>query len=110
MLGTSETTYLYKKAFQVSRIYFVRNILVPNSLVPKYLGTLRKTKLPLFDNTLMTLEFLHQTMLSFKGMLRCIHEKLFGKLIDRRPWLSPISRSETLLNIFSVTDVTLQIF
>ena len=64
------------------------------SFVPKYLGTFNKKKLPLFDKSLVTLEFLHQTMLSFKGMRFCSmfgsnHKRMFGKLIERHLYLSP---------------------
>ena len=37
--------------------------------MPKYFGAFKK--FPLFDKSLMTLEYLHQTMLSFKGMHFC---------------------------------------
>ena len=36
------------------------------SFAPKYLVTLNKEKLPLFDKSLMTLEFLHDTMLNIQ--------------------------------------------
>ena len=59
------------------------------SLALKYLGAFNKKKLPLFDKSLMTLKYLDQTMLSFKGMRFCSmfesnHQKVFGKLIERR--------------------------
>ena len=64
------------------------------SLALKYFGAFNKKKLPLFDESLMTLEYLHQTMLSFKAIRLCSmfgsnHKKVFGKLIERRPYLSP---------------------
>ena len=52
----------------------------------------------------MTLQLLHQTMLSLKGIrFRWIfgsnHKKAFGKLIERCPWLSPFWRTEPLLKM-----------
>ena len=51
-------------------------------------------KLLLFDKSLMTLEYLHKTMLSFKGMRFCPmfgsnQKKRFEKLIEIQPYLSP---------------------
>ena len=40
-------------------------------MVPKYLETLNKKKLPLFENFLTPLEILQQTMLLFKGIRFC---------------------------------------
>ena len=61
---------------------------------PKYFEAFNRKKLPLFETSLMTLEYLHQTMLSFKGMRFCSmfgsnHKKVFGKLREIRPYLSP---------------------
>ena len=71
--------------------FFVRNIFqkyvkFARRENKKCLGTLNKKKLPLFDKSLITLEFLHQTMLSFKEMHFCSifrsnQKKVFEKLI-----------------------------
>ena len=57
------------------------------------LGAFNKGNLPLFDKSLMTPGYLHQTMLSFKGIRFCLmfgsnHKKVFEKL-ERSPYLSP---------------------
>ena len=44
--------------------------------MPKYFEGFNKKKLPLFDKSLMTLEYLDQTMLSFKRMRFC---SMFGR-------------------------------
>ena len=46
----------------------------------KYFREFNKKKLPLFDESLMTLEYLHQKMLSFKGMRFCL---MFGSNQNR---------------------------
>ena len=46
----------------------------------KVLGPPNKNKVPLFDKSLITLKFLHQEMLSFKGMHSC---SLFGSNLKR---------------------------
>ena len=56
-------------------------------LVPDYLGTLNNKNLPLFDKSLMTLELLYQTILSFQGIrfysiFRSNHKRVIGKLIE----------------------------
>ena len=68
----------------------------------KYLGTPNKEKLQLFDKSLMTVEFFHGTMLSFKGMRFCSiqvanHKNLFGTLIVRHPCMILFGRTENLL-------------
>ena len=53
------------------------------SLAPKYSGAFNKKRLPLFDKSLMTLEYLHQTMLSFKAMRFC---SMFGSKHKKDLW------------------------
>ena len=57
------------------------------------LGAFNKGNFPLFDKSLMTPGYLHQTMLSFKGIRFCLmfgsnHKKVFEKL-EKSPYLSP---------------------
>ena len=64
------------------------------SLAPKYFAAFNKKKLPLFDKSLMILNYLHQIKLSFKGMrlystFGSNHKKVFVKLEKRSPYLSP---------------------
>ena len=55
------------------------------SSVPKYFGK----KLPSFDKSLMTLEFLHQFYHSKEFIyVQSLEATMFGKLIGRHPWLS----------------------
>ena len=63
------------------------------SLARKYFGAFHKKKLPLFGRYLMNLDYLHQKMLSFQrnAFLFSVSKKLFGKLIERRHYLSPFS-------------------
>ena len=53
--------------------FFVRNIFqkyvkLRVDRIKKCLGTLNKKKLPMFEKSLMNIEVLHETMLSFKEM------------------------------------------
>ena len=69
------------------------------SLAAEYFGAFNKKKLQHFDKSLMTLENLHQTKLSFKvipfySMFGSNHEKVLGILVKRSRhlsqfWISP---------------------
>ena len=78
-LRNSERTYLYKekKPFKFHGFFFflsgirksenTQRLRVERikNLAPNYFGVFNKKKLPTFDKSL---EYLHQTMLSFKGI------------------------------------------
>ena len=103
----------YDEAFQDSwiflwKIFFKKYV----TFARTYLGKLNKEKLPLLDKFLAPLEFLHQTMLSFKVIRFCSmfgsnHKMVFRKLIGRRVWLIPVWKSEALLKMVFITDVFL---
>ena len=90
------------KPFKCNGFFFERNtfqkickVFKESPFSPKYFGAFIKKKLPLFDKSLMTLENFHQKKLTFKGMrfhamFGSNHKKVFGKLIKRSPYLSPI--------------------
>ena len=66
---------------------------------------IKKKKLPLFDKFLMTI--LNNVIIqrnAFYSMFGSNHKKMFRKLIERHPYLSPF------LKMISITVVSLRIF
>ena len=69
--------------------------------IAKSSGTLNKKICHLFDKSLATLEFLHQTILSHEETRFCLifgsnHKKVFRKLTARWSWMSSFWRSKRL--------------